>query len=134
MSFLRFDLASPADDEGLRRLLRENPMPGSISLSFEREPCYFDACALEGPFHQTLVGRDIESGEVVGCSNRSIRPMFINTAVQSVGYMSQLRVHPRIGQGLYLARAVAQGFKLYQDLHTDGRTSFYLMSIIEDNR
>ncbi len=35
MSSLRFELARAEDDPDLRRLLRENPIPGSISLSFE---------------------------------------------------------------------------------------------------
>ncbi len=47
--------------------------------------------------------------------------------------MSQLRIHPKYGKGLYLARGLAQGFRLYHDLHADGRVPFYLMSIIEDN-
>lgn len=133
MSSLRFELACADDDSGLRRLLRENPMQGSISLSFEREPDYFNASAVEGSFHQTLVARDGDSGEIVGLANRSVRDMFVNGSVQGVGYMSQLRIHPKYGKGLYLARGLAQGFKLYRDLHTDGRAPFYLMSVIEDN-
>src|SRR4051794_19024058 len=34
----RFDVATPADDAEIRRVLRENPMPGAIRLSLEREP------------------------------------------------------------------------------------------------
>ncbi len=130
---LRFDLAAPADDPDLRRLLRENPMAGLISLSFEREPNYFDASAIESNFHQTLVARATESGEIIGVGNRSVRKMFVNGVAQDVGYMSQLRIHPKYGKGLYLARGLAQGFKLYRALHADGRAPFYLMSIIEDN-
>ncbi len=132
MSSLIFELARPEDDPSLRRLLRENPMPGSISLSFEREPNYFNASAIEGPFHQTLVARD-ESGEIIGVGNRSVRPMFVNGAAREIGYMSQLRIHPKYGHGLYLARGLGVGFKLYRDLHADGRAPFYLMSIIADN-
>lgn len=133
MSALTFTLATPADDESLRRLLRENPVSGSISLTFEREPCYFDASFVEGPFHQTIVARERDSGNVIACGNRSIRPLFINGQVQDIGYMSQLRVHPTYGKGLYLARGLAGGFKKYHELHQDGCTPFYLMSIIEDN-
>jgi len=133
MPSLKFELARPEDDPGLRRLLRENPMPGSISLSFEREPNYFNASLIEGRFHQTLVAHEMESGKVIGVGNRSVRPMFVNGVVQDIGYMSQLRIHPRYGKGLYLARGLAQGFKLYRELHEDGRAPFYLMSIIEDN-
>lgn len=133
MPSLAFDLATEADDAGLRRLLRENPMQGSISLSFEREPNYFDASFVEGPFHQTLVARETDTGEMIGFGNRSVRPMFVNGTVQEIGYMSQLRIHPKYGGGLYLARGLAQGFKLYHDLHEDRRVSFYLMSVIDDN-
>jgi len=133
MSPLVFELATEGDDPGLRRLLRENPMQGSISLSFEREPNYFNASAIEGTFHQTLVACESGTTEIIGVGNRSLRPMFVNGTVQEIGYMSQLRIHPKYGKGLYLARGLAQGFKLYHDLHKDGRAPFYLMSIIEDN-
>lgn len=133
MSALAFELATEADEAELRRLLRENPMRGAISLSFEREPNYFHAAAIEGPFHQTLVAREADTGEIIGVGNRSVRPMFVNGRVQEVGYMSQLRIHPKYGTGLYLARGLAQGFQLYRELHADGRTPYYLMSIIEDN-
>lgn len=133
MSALVFELAAEADDAGLRRLLRENPLPGAISLSFEREPNYFHAASIEGPFHQTLVARETDTGEIIGVGNRSVRPMFVNGTVLDIGYMSQLRIHPKYGTGLYLARGLSQGFQLYRDLHADGRAPYYLMSIIEDN-
>ena len=130
---LVFELATDADDPGLRRLLRENPMQGAISLSFEREPNYFHAAAIEGSFHQTLIAREVDTGEIIGVGNRSVRPMFVNGKVQDIGYMSQLRIHPKYGTGLYLARGLSQGFRLYHDLHADRRAPYYLMSIIEDN-
>jgi hypothetical protein len=133
MPELVFDLATRADDAGLRRLLRENPLQGSISLSFEREPCYFDAAAIEGPFHQTIVAREVDTQEVIALGNRSIRPLFLNGKVQDIGYMGQLRVRSDYGRGLYLARGLAGGFRKYHELHQDGRTPFYLMSVIDDN-
>ena len=133
MSSLIFELALQEDDSDLRRLLRENPIPSSISLSFEREPCYFDASAVEGEFHQTIVARESNSGRVIALGNRSVRPLFVNGRVQDIGYMSQLRVDPAYGKGLYLARGLSGGFKKYRELHQDGRAPFYLMSVIEDN-
>jgi len=133
MPALDFTLATPADDESLRCLLRENPIPGSLSLSLEREPCYFDASAIEGPFHQTIVAREKDSGQVIALGNRSVRKLFLNGHPQDIGYMSQLRVRPDYGKGLYLARGLAGGFKKYHQLHQDGRAPFYLMSVTEDN-
>lgn len=133
MTSIVYDLATPDDDAALRRLLRENPMPGSISLSFEREPCYFHASAIEGPFHQTLVAREAGTGNLVGLASRSVRPMFLNGSVQSVGYLGQLRIHPRYCKSLFLARGLTRGFEFFQKLHADRQAPFYLMSIIADN-
>ena len=83
MPRLKFELATQADDTDLRRLLRENPIAGSISLSFEREPCYFDASVIEGPFHQTIVAREADSSNVIAFGNRSVRPLFINGLCRS---------------------------------------------------
>ena len=92
MPLLNFTLATPADDGSLRRLLRENPIPGSISLTFEREPCYFDASAIEGPFHQTIVAREKDTGQIIAFGNRSVRKLFLNGHPQDIGYMSQLQI------------------------------------------
>src|SRR5882757_5465832 len=37
----RFAVATEADESAIRRLLRENPMHGDVSVAFEREPNYF---------------------------------------------------------------------------------------------
>ena len=79
------------------------------------------------------MAREADTGEIIGVGNRSARPMFVNGEVREMGYMSQLRIHTKYGTGLYLARGLSQGFKLYHDLHADGRAPYYLMSIIEDN-
>ncbi len=44
-----FELARPADDLALRKLLAETPMPGRITVSFERQPNYFMGCSIMGP-------------------------------------------------------------------------------------
>src|SRR5438876_460202 len=51
MSRYRFDLATPADDADLRRVLAETPMPGAITVSFRREPSYFHGAVVAGRFH-----------------------------------------------------------------------------------
>ena len=45
---VRYALATPDDDAAIRRLLRDNPMRGAISLSFEREPNYFHGTQIAG--------------------------------------------------------------------------------------
>jgi hypothetical protein len=133
MSGVRFELARESDDEALRRLLRDNPMPGSIALTLEREPSYFRAAAVEGPFHQVMVGRDEDTGEVVGMGTRSVRPVFLNGEVRDVGYLGQLRVLHQEGKPLFVSRALARGFGFLKALHADGRAPLYLTSITSGN-
>jgi hypothetical protein len=126
-------LANPADDSSLRRLLRENPIPGSISLSYEREPDYFKAAGVDGRLSQTIIQLDDATGECLGMGARIIRPMYVNGKVQEVGYMGHLRVDLRRPWGLALARQLVRSFQKFHELHTDGRVPFYLMSVIADN-
>jgi len=113
--------------------LRENPLPGRVALSYEREPCYFAASVLEGPFQQTIVAREPGTGEVLACANRSARLRFVNGEPRPVGYMSQLRFHPRLRKGMGLARLLSRAFALFHTLHEDGRAPYYLVSVVAGN-
>ena len=44
MSRYRFELATRVDDDELRKVMAATPTAGMISVTFEREPSYFDAC------------------------------------------------------------------------------------------
>lgn len=129
----RFELATPADDPDLRRLLREHPFAGSISMSFEREPNYFAASTIEGDFAQTLIVRDSRTPQIIGVGDRSIRPYYVNGEIKNVGYFSGLRVDARYQHGMALARFLGKGFEGQRELHKDGRAKFYLMSVVADN-
>ena len=124
-----FALATPDDDAGIRRLLREHPVPGRVTVTFEREPSYFLGCGTMGRSCQVLVARDTETGDLVGVACRAIRPMFVNGESREVGYLSQLRVHRRY-QGRWL---LSRGFRVFRTLHADGRVTRYLTTITEDN-
>jgi hypothetical protein len=130
MSNITFNLATPADDSELRSLLRENPIPGKISVSFEREPNYFIGASLGNSFHQTVVARDGNNAEIIAMGSRSIRDVYINGTVKCVGYLSDLR----ISKGYrVMRRALSRALAYFHDLHQDGHVPFYLSSIIEDN-
>ena len=94
MSNLTIKLATPADEVDLRRLLRENPMPGTISVTFEREPDYFIGAWVEGPFQQTILGRNLvkneDRGDLLGLAED--HPFFelARGAYRRVDYKNQL--------------------------------------------
>ena len=122
-----FTLATREDDAQIRRLLASNPVPGPISLRYEREPDYFAGCDAMGPFTQVLVAK--ENHRVVGVACRAIRPLYINGQREDVGYLGQLRVD-REYRGRFL---VPRGFQLLRELHDDARTQGYVTTIIEGN-
>jgi hypothetical protein len=131
--FFQMQLATPADDDDLRSLLRENPFAGAISLSFEREPNYFFASATGGPFSETLIARDSKSNLIIGIGERSVRPLYLNGKVCDIGYLGGLRSNSKYRQGLALARFLGKAFEAQYERHKDGRTPFYLTSIVADN-
>jgi hypothetical protein len=125
-----FDLADQEDDAQLRRLMARNIMPSPISLSFRREPSFFDAAKIEGPFHQTIICRDTESREIVGLGTRSIRDRYLNARRDRIGYLSSLRLDDEYRKlGL-----VARGFQFVRKLDLDDRARAYVTTIVEGNR
>ena len=129
MGGYRFELAKDADDAELRRVLAATPMPGRISVTFQREPSYFDAAVVDGTFRQTVSCREGETDQIIGFGSRSVREMYVNGRATPIGYLSMLRVlreHRNIG-------LVARGYRYFRTLHGDGRTGLYLTTIAEGN-
>jgi hypothetical protein len=129
MSRYRFELATPADDADLRRVLAETPMPGAITVSFRREPSYFGAAVVDGRFRQVVAARALDDGRVVGFGSRAVGERYVNGQPESIGYLSNLRLLPgHRNRGL-----VARGYAFFRKLHGDGRTRLYLTTIAEEN-
>ena len=127
MTRFRFELATPDDDAGLREVFRETTMPGMIGLQFLREPNFFESNCVLGGFHQTIVCRDTDTGEIIGCGCRSVRELNVDGRLESVGYLSMLRgKKPFRSLGL-----MARGYRFLSELHQDGKANFYLTTIAE---
>lgn len=126
----RIDSAGPADEAALNALGRRIEMPGIIRLGFEREPGYFDALRVEGRWSEVHVCRETASGRIVGCGHRSGKPLWVDGKPAAAGYLSGLRLEPAARGG----RLLAQGFAYLRRCHGDGRTPFYLTTVMEDNQ
>ena len=129
-SSFHFDVATPADEPALREFGRSVDMPGAVRFSFEREPDYFGALCVEGHQSEVLVCRETRTGRVRATGHRSIKPVFVNGQPMSVGYLSGLRLEEPVRNGRILGR----GYHFLRERHGDGRTLFYLTTIMEDNR
>jgi hypothetical protein len=128
----RFDvrLASAADDEDVRRLLREHALPGAVALTFEREPDSAIAAAIEGDVHQTMVARERGGGRIAGIASRAERDVFVNGEPARLGYLGQLRADLR---GHRVGALLDEGFAFCHTLHQQGNVAVYLTAIVEDN-
>lgn len=129
MSRYRFELAGPADDAAVRRLLARNPLPGPVVVGFRREPSFSAAAAVEGAFRQTIICRDVTTGDVIGVGTRSIRDRIHHGSPLPIGYLGSLRLdRSHRGTGL-----VARGFRFLRELDRDGRAAAYFTSVADGN-
>ena len=123
------ELATPADDAGIRRLLANNPVPGNPPVTYAREPNYFLGCSTMGDFWQVVVARHIPTGEIAGVGCRALRTLYVNGEPRRVGYLGQLRVDAKF-RGRWL---VQHGYRFFRELHSDGRCEGYITTIIAGN-
>ncbi len=124
-----FETATQADDADIRRLLREAPMRGRVSISLEREPDYFADAALPGETIETIIARDF--GRLVCAGNCSVRRRFVNGASRRVGYLGGLRLSESHGGRFDILR---RGYEFFRELQTAEPADFYFTSIAEDNQ
>ena len=125
-----FDVAGAADDAEIRALMRESALPGSVSLSFEREPETSIAGRVEGDRHDYIVARDRASGRIAAIASRSIRDRFVNGSPARVGYLGQLRVQRDFRRAPFL---IDGGFTFCRTLHGRDPCQLYLASVVSDN-
>jgi hypothetical protein len=123
-----FALATQADDADIRSLLRENPMPGQITLTLEREPDYFADAGLPGTVKQTIVAN--EGGRVVCVGSCATRERFVNGQPHRVGYLGGLRLDARVTGRFDILR---RGYEFFRELQADNPADFYFTSIAADN-
>lgn len=119
------------DDPALRRILRTSAMPGKISVSYEREPSFFDSLAAEGGKSEVIVARNTETGDVIGFFSRTVREVFVNGTAREIGYLGQLRFDPKFK---YRISVLRKGFELWrQNMHGNLGLTYDLTSILDGN-
>jgi hypothetical protein len=127
-SAVKFTVATAEDDPAIRRLLRENPMSGEISVSFEHEPDYFHGVQVAGAEDQTILA--FQDGRLVCLGRCSIRDRYINGKIHRIGYLSDLRLDSSVRGRFDIVR---RGYQFFRELQHDHPTNFYFTSITSDN-
>jgi hypothetical protein len=114
-----FGRADPADEPEIRRLVADTPMPGSITVRFEREPDYFLGCSVMGDVCDVLIARHEPDGELAGCLCRTERTLWVNDEERRIGSIGQVRASRRhqgrwlLHRGLPLLHAYGPADLLY---------------------
>lgn len=121
----KLQLAKIDNDKQIRKLLADNPMPGSIQVSFEREPNFFNSLPIQGKKNQVIIAKKDE--KVVAVGTRSIQEVFINKKRSNVGYLSNLRIDKKHREKGILTK----GMTFLK--HLDKGVDFYYSTIVDKN-
>jgi len=124
----RFAVATRADDAAIRRLLRESPMRGAVSVRFEREPDYFRGSDLAGGVDRTIVAH--ESARLVCMGRCTERTCWVDGRETRVGYLAELRLDASARGRFGILRRGCEIFREWQD---DDPAALYFPSIAADN-
>jgi len=127
---LHYEIATPASEPGLRKLLRENPVSGNIRVSLEREPNAFHAAAVTGDVYQFVLAYVNRQPEPAGFGARFELDAYINGRVQRIGYLSELR---SAGGFKFRRNLLLEAYRAMRKHHELGNTPYYLTTIIADN-
>lgn len=130
MTSVDFDVAGADDDGDVRRLLRENAMPGAVSVTLEREPNAFLAGSVEGERYDLIVARERRTRRVIGLASRAVYRGFYNGELRRIGYLGQLRLD-RAWRGR--AGLLPRGFQLVHSLRAGDELPLDLTSVVADN-
>lgn len=122
---VRFAMAEESDEAAIRRLLREHPMLGAVSVSFEREPDYFRGAGFAGGEDQTIVA--YEEGRLVCMGRCTTRECWVNGHAITVGYLAELRLHSLARRRFAIIR---DGYRFFHELSGD---NLHFTSIASDN-
>lgn len=124
----RFAVATRADDAAIRRLLRENPMHGSVTVGFEREPDYFRGADLAGGEDQTIVA--FSDSRLVCMGRCTRRDCWVDGEVRRVGYLAELRLDATARGRFGILR---DGYGFFHTLQHDEPADLCFTSIGADN-
>jgi hypothetical protein len=125
---VRFAVATRADDAAIRRLLRENPLRGAVTLTLEREPGYFQGTALAGGEDQTIVA--FERDRLLCMGRCTIREAWLNGRAQRVAYLAELRLDAAAQGRVDILRG---GYRFFHELQRASPADFTFTSIATDN-
>ena len=130
MGEFTFRFATEEDDPALRTFLKQIPMPGRVSVTFEREPWFFGGNQIEGDDSRTLLAEDSQTGEIAGMGTWCSLEAWVNGEKERLGYLGQLRTAKAHRGHLSFLK---KGYELLGASLRPSRPLTNITTIIEDN-
>lgn len=124
MSLPTLRMATVDDDAELRRLLRETPLRGALTVTLEREPSFFTD-------HPDTVVALVE-GHVIACGSRVLRQVHWQEKPVDSAYLADLRVHPDFRK--HAGRILREGYRLMAESARDRPAAVTWSAVFSSNR
>ena len=123
-----FSIANAKDDNDLRDRMQQDLIEGDITVSFRRNPSFFNGSAVQGEKAQVIKCLD-ENNQLIGLGSRIILNTYVNGKVSLTGYLSDLRLKSEYRGGVILQRA----YRFLKQCHDIEPVALYYTMILENN-
>ncbi len=128
MEKINYRLAKSDDDSAIRAFLNSITLKSDIELDYRKEPSFFNAINIRGYKNQVVIGE--ANGLICSMGARALSKNYLNGKVETVGYLSDLKVK-KTNRHL---RALTKGYDFVKKLMSDNEAKLHISTIIEDNR
>lgn len=125
-----FTQATADDEAEVRRLLRENPMPGRMPVSIQREPDGLAGPDLAGERRCIVLAREDADSPAIGLCERIVRRGYVNGEDRPLPYLGALRVARSHRRRIAIIKG---GFAALRDVERPDEWPVALTSIADDN-
>lgn len=135
---ITYALARAEDEALLRQLLRENAMPGWVTMALAREPDFFAGSGHFGD-EQAIIARDIgphggqggdQDDRAVGMCTSAEHRVHLNGVETRLGYLGALRVSRAYRHKL---RVLQGGFAAVRALYPEDESPLWYTVVAEEN-
>ncbi len=129
MNNFSISLAIEDDEPRLRKLLKTNPIFGTISMFYQKEPNFFKAAWVGNQDLKTIVMKN-DQKEIIAFQTTGIRDVYLGGVIRRIGYLTNLRVDKNFqGKGI-----LKEGFDFIKKLDLQTKVPFYYSTVISANK
>lgn len=122
--------ATPADETRLKALYSEKSREGMVQINLDRGNDFFGSLDVQGFNNVVYYVEDTLTGLIAGAGIRSLRQCYVNGKVETIGYLSSLRV----AQSHRKSRAMHLIFDQLRQMYLQGESAGYLCSVFKSNK